>query len=198
MLFINDMEVVSFGCNDSEDISTLLINGSSVLSVPFGFIEFDGAGDYPWEVPGGVREVKICMCGGGGHGVSGQSKYFGGGYAGEIKENTLVAVSSGDIVNIHLGGENGSSSFGDVVADGGSDGSGGSYEGDNGTRETCMGTTKDGDKKYEDTTDNHYWGGEACLGDGGDGRGGTGIRGGGGGSDGGSGGDGFIHIEWGY
>ncbi len=175
-------------------LATMISGGSNYVEP--GSIEYDIGGDYEFVVPKNVKEVTLCMIGGG---CAGHRYSLGrGGFAGIIY-NGPYATTPGETISLTVAkvSENDSetgypSNFGDIVCLGGQDRH---YYGDGEETINCMGTFNDGDK-YGDR-----WGGQAGFADGGN-VDHPGSRGSGGGGATNynythNGGAGVIHISWG-
>ena len=203
------------------NVTMVYCNGVKVweVSAPPGSQLFTESGTF--TVPAGVYSVQVTVVGAGGSGANGQIN-GGGGYAGAVVTQT-VSVSPGQVIPVSIGAggvareysasggyvngaAGGNSSFGSLVAAGGSGGAVNSnaYGGNGGS--TPYGTKDGYAYAYGATTG---FGGQGCIGNGGNARGGGssasagGVGAGGGGACfatfgtwSGTGGSGQVNVSW--
>ena len=206
---------------NSINITRAYCNGVNVWNMlaPAGSQLFTSSGSF--TVPAGVYSVQVTVVGAGGSGANGQFN-GGGGYAGAVVTQS-VAVTTGQVIPVSVGAggvprehtasggyvngaAGGNSSFGSVVAAGGSGGvaNGSAYAGNGGA--TSYGTVDGGIHVYGAYTG---YGGKGCIGNGGRaGGGGTSAAAGGVGAGGGGacfatygtwsgeGGRGQVNVSW--
>jgi len=192
---------------------------------PPGSIEFNTPGNHTWRSPLGYSTISVCAIGGGGGGAVGEDvdawTTAGGGHAGNTSQtNITVTDDTNYTVTIGSGGagktsnvpEHGNSGSATKIVNTWSGGSGGdfnTYDGDGGSRSTCMGSYRDGYRNVS-AGNTRCAGGQAGFGNGGSGAtpsaaAGSGIRGAGGGGTvenqtsrpSGNGGSGVAKLTWG-
>ena len=161
------------------NVTEAYCNGVKVWNVAVpGSRLFPSSGNF--VVPAGVYSVQVTVVGAGGSGANGQSN-GGGGYAGNVVTKS-VSVSPGQVIRVTVGAggiarewiasgwayvkgaAGGNSSFGSIVAAGGSGGSvnGNNYPGVGAA--TQYGSVDGGKYIYIYTTG---FGGQGCIGNGG-------------------------------
>lgn len=205
---------------NSINITRAYCNGVNVWNMlaPAGSQLFTSSGSF--TVPAGVYSVQVTVVGAGGSGANAHDN-GGGGYAGAVVTQS-VAVTTGQVIPVSVGAggvareyiasggyvngaAGGNSSFGSVVAAGGSGGyMGGGYTGNGGA--TPYGTVDGGAYALGVTVG---YGGQGCIGNGGRaGGGGTSAAAGGVGAGGGgacfatygtwsgTGGRGQVLVSW--
>lgn len=192
----------------------MYVNG--VIAMNYREQIFEQSGTF--QVPQGVTEITICMCGAGGNGAL-QSTYstyeLGGGYAGQVVTRTITGLTEGSLIDVIVGtvGELADSTrdtyFGTVKALGGAHGNKAvtstGYKGNGGSSYfSCSNETNSDGLTKTDVYGTNYGGQAGLFGKGGNGgdypiKGENGGVGAGGGASAGSigqGGRGQCNISW--
>jgi len=204
------------------NIQQLFVSGTQVWSTTVSGTEaiFAIPGDHSFTVPAGITSINACIVGAGGSGNSisfGELTQGGGGYSGQLVQETLTVVPE-DVLNITVGAggvgvttlvgnAGGASLLGSTSAPGGAPGANGGFHGHGeAVPSPCEANT------YFNGIGGGSWGGQASpFASGGDSKAsgnlepGPGSKGsGGGGMDAtgtntgpsGKGGDGYVKLSW--